>query len=52
MKPQHTFAINGNISKEMRVMGHGSQHGKHGTKSVSITKLLVNLPVNQSRGFE
>lgn len=22
------FTINGNVSKEMRVMGHGSQHGK------------------------
>ncbi|KAJ0183943.1 hypothetical protein K1T71_000366 [Dendrolimus kikuchii] len=31
-KPQHTFSINGNISKEMRVMGHGSQHGKHSSK--------------------
>ncbi|KAM3956898.1 LOW QUALITY PROTEIN: adenylate cyclase type 6 [Aphomia sociella] len=31
-KPQHTFSINGNVSKEMRVMGHGSQHGKHSTK--------------------
>ncbi|XP_030022083.1 adenylate cyclase type 6 isoform X3 [Manduca sexta] len=28
-KPQHSFALNGNVSKEMRVMGHGSQHGKH-----------------------
>ncbi|CAG4984786.1 unnamed protein product, partial [Parnassius apollo] len=32
-KPQHTFAINGNISKEMRVMGHGSQQGKHSSNS-------------------
>ncbi|XP_049884907.1 adenylate cyclase type 6 [Pectinophora gossypiella] len=31
-KPQHSFSINGNISKEMRVMGHGSQHGKHSSK--------------------
>ncbi|XP_059055074.1 adenylate cyclase type 6 [Achroia grisella] len=31
-KPQHNFALNGNVSKEMRVMGHGSQHGKHSTK--------------------
>lgn len=23
-----TFPANGNVSKEMRVMGHGSQHGK------------------------
>lgn len=23
------FSVNGNVSKEMRVMGHGSQHGKH-----------------------
>lgn len=22
------FSVNGNVSKEMRVMGHGSQHGK------------------------
>lgn len=29
---QQHFTINGNVSKEMRVMGHGSQHGKHGTK--------------------
>ncbi|KAF5296799.1 hypothetical protein FQA39_LY12317 [Lamprigera yunnana] len=28
-KPQQTFSMNGDISKEMRVMGHGSQHGKH-----------------------
>ncbi|KAI8431274.1 hypothetical protein MSG28_001300 [Choristoneura fumiferana] len=31
-KPQHTFSLNGNVSKEMRVMGHGSQHGKHSAK--------------------
>ncbi|XP_041987039.1 adenylate cyclase type 5-like isoform X2 [Aricia agestis] len=31
-KPQHSFSINGNVSKEMRVMGHGSQHGKHSSK--------------------
>ncbi|XP_045510331.1 adenylate cyclase type 6 [Colias croceus] len=31
-KPQHNFSLNGNISKEMRVMGHGSQHGKHSSK--------------------
>ncbi|XP_075990387.1 adenylate cyclase type 6 isoform X2 [Anticarsia gemmatalis] len=31
-KPQHSFSLNGNISKEMRVMGHGSQHGKHSSK--------------------
>ncbi|RVE43984.1 hypothetical protein evm_011368 [Chilo suppressalis] len=31
-KPQHSFSINGNVSKEMRVMGHGSQHGKHASK--------------------
>lgn len=31
-KPQHSFAVNGNVSKEMRVMGHGSQHGKHSSK--------------------
>ncbi|XP_045531536.1 adenylate cyclase type 6 [Pieris brassicae] len=32
-KPQNNFSLNGNISKEMRVMGHGSQHGKHSSKS-------------------
>ncbi|XP_026465625.1 adenylate cyclase type 5-like [Ctenocephalides felis] len=26
-KPQHSFSMNGNISKEMRMMGHGSQLG-------------------------
>ncbi|KAF5269198.1 hypothetical protein FQR65_LT02499 [Abscondita terminalis] len=31
-KPQQTFSMNGDISKEMRVMGHGSQHGKHSSK--------------------
>ncbi|XP_014364757.2 adenylate cyclase type 6 [Papilio machaon] len=31
-KPAHSTAINGNVSKEMRVMGHGSQHGKHSSK--------------------
>lgn len=31
-KPQHNANANGNISKEMRVMGHGSQHGKHSSK--------------------
>ncbi|KAG6446966.1 hypothetical protein O3G_MSEX004697 [Manduca sexta] len=31
-KPQHSFALNGNVSKEMRVMGHGSQHGKHSSR--------------------
>lgn len=31
-KPQHSFSLNGNVSKEMRVMGHGSQHGKHSSK--------------------
>ncbi|CAH2035104.1 unnamed protein product, partial [Iphiclides podalirius] len=31
-KPQHSFSVNGNVSKEMRVMGHGSQHGKHSSK--------------------
>ncbi|KAK5646083.1 hypothetical protein RI129_004547 [Pyrocoelia pectoralis] len=30
-KPHQSFAMNGDISKEMRVMGHGSQHGKHGS---------------------
>ncbi|KAF2894357.1 hypothetical protein ILUMI_11816, partial [Ignelater luminosus] len=28
-KPQQSFSMNGDVSKEMRVMGHGSQHGKH-----------------------
>ncbi|XP_057319497.1 adenylate cyclase type 5 isoform X2 [Microplitis mediator] len=23
------YSVNGNVSKEMRMMGHGSQHGKH-----------------------
>lgn len=23
------YSVNGNVSKELRVMGHGSQHGKH-----------------------
>ncbi|CAB3253389.1 unnamed protein product [Arctia plantaginis] len=32
-KPQHSFSLNGNISKEMRVMGHGSQHGKNSAKN-------------------
>ncbi|XP_063632939.1 adenylate cyclase type 6-like [Cydia splendana] len=31
-KPQNTFSLNGNVSKEMRVMGHGSQHGKNSAK--------------------
>ncbi|CAH2103231.1 unnamed protein product [Euphydryas editha] len=31
-KPQHSFSLNGNVSKEMRVMGHGSQHAKHSSK--------------------
>ncbi|XP_046976844.1 adenylate cyclase type 6 isoform X1 [Vanessa cardui] len=31
-KPQNSFSLNGNVSKEMRVMGHGSQHGKHSSK--------------------
>ncbi|XP_052746735.1 adenylate cyclase type 6 [Bicyclus anynana] len=32
-KPQNSFALNGNISKEMRVMGHGSQQGRNTAKS-------------------
>ncbi|XP_063394238.1 adenylate cyclase type 5-like [Cydia fagiglandana] len=31
-KPQNSFSLNGNVSKEMRVMGHGSQHGKNSAK--------------------
>ncbi|KOB69716.1 Adenylate cyclase type 5 [Operophtera brumata] len=32
-KPHHGMNINGaNVSKEMRVMGHGSQHGKLSSK--------------------
>ncbi|XP_068618932.1 adenylate cyclase type 6 [Battus philenor] len=31
-KPAHSLAGNGNVSKEMRVMGHGSQHGKNSSK--------------------
>ncbi|XP_063914214.1 adenylate cyclase type 6 isoform X1 [Zophobas morio] len=30
--PYQNHSMNGNISKEMRVMGHGSQHGKHSSK--------------------
>ncbi|XP_072931475.1 adenylate cyclase type 5-like [Epargyreus clarus] len=33
-KPQHSFSLNGNVSKEMRVMGHGSQHGKHSSSRI------------------
>ncbi|KDR18711.1 Adenylate cyclase type 5, partial [Zootermopsis nevadensis] len=28
-RPANSFSMNGSISKELRVMGHGSQHGKH-----------------------
>ncbi|XP_022913545.2 adenylate cyclase type 5 isoform X1 [Onthophagus taurus] len=32
-QPQQSFSINGNMSsKELRVMGHGSQHAKHSSK--------------------
>ncbi|XP_063890789.1 adenylate cyclase type 6 [Helicoverpa armigera] len=35
-KPQHSFSLNGNVSKEMRVMGHGSQHGKHSSNRIGV----------------
>ncbi|XP_069690634.1 adenylate cyclase type 6 isoform X2 [Periplaneta americana] len=28
-RPPNNFSMNGSISKELRMMGHGSQHGKH-----------------------
>lgn len=28
-RPANNFSMNGSISKELRMMGHGSQHGKH-----------------------
>ncbi|XP_047100932.1 adenylate cyclase type 5-like [Schistocerca piceifrons] len=28
-RPNHTFSMNGSVSKEMRMMGHGSQSGKY-----------------------
>ncbi|KAJ8738072.1 hypothetical protein PYW08_000667 [Mythimna loreyi] len=41
-KPQHSFSLNGNVSKEMRVMGHGSQHGKHSSNSVLTHRIGVD----------
>ncbi|KAL4717558.1 hypothetical protein ACJJTC_000707 [Scirpophaga incertulas] len=41
-KPQHSFSINGNVSKEMRVMGHGSQHGKHSSNRVGVDPASEN----------
>ncbi|VVC86175.1 unnamed protein product [Leptidea sinapis] len=40
-RPQQSFSLNGNISKEMRVMGHGSQHGKHSSKYLKLSKILL-----------
>ncbi|KAL0851842.1 hypothetical protein ABMA28_000142 [Loxostege sticticalis] len=41
-KPQHSFSINGNVSKEMRVMGHGSQHGKHSSNRIGVDPASEN----------
>ncbi|XP_028169262.1 adenylate cyclase type 5-like [Ostrinia furnacalis] len=41
-KPQHSFSINGNVSKEMRVMGHGSQHGKNSSNRIGVDSASEN----------
>ncbi|XP_045470841.1 adenylate cyclase type 5 isoform X2 [Harmonia axyridis] len=41
----HSHSMNGNISKEMRMMGHGSQHGKH-------NKLGFNEPTERVKNTD
>lgn len=42
-----THSMNGNISKEMRVMGHGSQHGKHSKLAFNETPERTKNPEDE-----
>ncbi|XP_048488772.1 adenylate cyclase type 6 isoform X2 [Plutella xylostella] len=50
-KPHHTFSLSGNVSKEMRVMGHGSQHGKHSSKIGMDTVSELKKPEDEVNDY-